>query len=283
MTRRYPFILFMLLPALLSCNSFNGQAKKYQSPKGYKLTEPQRFRVRESMQEISGIVLFPDEHHIYAINDEQGKVFKIDVTTDKPYPTTKFDRSGDYEDLVYTPKGWLILKSNGTLYQIHDTFTDSVTSTEYHFPKSGKQEFESIYLDTPSNSVLMICKQCDEDKAQRATSAYRFHLDNLRFDTDPAYRIDVTEIARLGGVDIKNFRPSAAAIHPKENRLYIISSVNQMLVITGLDGKVQEVYHLKHKLFEQPEGLSFAPNGDMYISNEAGEGIADILKFSYRP
>ena len=276
-------MLCMLLPALLSCNSFNGQAKKYQSPKGYKLTEPQRFRVRESMQEISGIQLFPDERHIFAINDEQGKIFRIDLAADKPYPTTKFDRSGDYEDLVYTPKGWLVLKSNGTLYQVHDTFTDSVVSTSYHFSKKGKQEFESVYLDTSSNSVILVCKQCEEDKGQRATSAYRFRLDNMTFDDDPAYRIDVNEIGKLAGIDMKNFRPSAAAIHPKEHRLYILSSVNQMLVITGLDGKVQEVYNLKHKLFEQPEGLSFAPNGDMYISNEAGEGIADILKFSYKP
>jgi len=32
-------------------------------------------------------------------------------------------------------------------------------------------------------------------------------------------------------------------------------------------------------LFNQPEGLTFAPNGDLYISNEGGEGVATILKF----
>lgn len=79
------------------------------------------------------------------------------------------------------------------------------------------------------------------------------------------------------------FKPSAAAIHPIEKRLYIVASVNGLLVITDLQGHVQEAYNLKHRLFLQPEGLAFAPNGDMYISNEGGyDGTANILKFSYK-
>jgi hypothetical protein len=273
----------LLLLAFISCNAFSDQEqKKYSSPQGYKMTEPHRYRVRESMTEISGIVLSPDEHHIYSINDEQGKIFEIDVSANKPYSSSKFDRSGDYEDLVNTSKGWIVLKSNGTLYQIQDIFTDSVSSVEYPFFKKGKQEFESIYPDAGTNSLVLICKTCEEDKGQQATSAYRFNLSSMQFDENPAYRIDVKEIARAANTEIKNFRPSAAAVHPIEKRLYIISSINQLLVITDLQGKVQEAHHIKGKLFSQPEGLSFAPNGDMYISNEGGEGVADILKFAYK-
>jgi hypothetical protein len=267
----------------ISCNAFSDQDKKYGSPKGYKLTEPVRYRVRESMQEISGIWLHPDPQHIYAINDEEGKIFLINLDANEPYPVTKFGKSGDYEDLVYTSEGWVVLKSNGTLYHVHDAFTDSVSSTSYKFQHPGKQEFESAYYEAGSNSIVFICKQCEEDKRQMATSAYRFNMGSKEFDTVPAYRLSVADIARLAGTEMKNFRPAAAAIHPVEKRLYIVSSVNELLVIAGFDGKVQEVYHLKDKLFRQPEGISFAPNGDMYISNEAGDGTANILKFSYKP
>jgi hypothetical protein len=58
----------------LSCNPFkNRQDKKFASPKGYDLREPVRYYVRQSMQEISGIVLAPNEQHMLAINDEQGR------------------------------------------------------------------------------------------------------------------------------------------------------------------------------------------------------------------
>ena len=277
-------LTLILALAFISCNAFSDrQDRQYKSPRGYKLTEPHRYRVRESMQEISGIVLNPDERHIYSINDEQGKIFDVDVNTDKPYPTTKFGKSGDYEDLVNTNKGWFVLKSNGILFHVHDMFTDSVSATEYKFSKKGKQEFESVYVDTPSNSVIMICKDCPEDKNESVSSAYRFRLDDLQFDKEAAYRLSVDDIERLAGLEINHFRPSAAAMHPIEHRLYIVSSINRLLVIASREGKIQEVYHLKHKLFQQPEGISFAPNGDMYISNEAGDGVADILKFVYKP
>jgi len=42
------------------------------------------------------------------------------------------------------------------------------------------------------------------------------------------------------------------------------------------------VYRLDPQLYNQPEGMTFAPNGDLYISNEGGEGIATILKFVYK-
>jgi uncharacterized protein YjiK len=98
----------------------------------------------------------------------------------------------------------------------------------------------------------------------------------------PAYRINVADIARLIGGDVGHFRPSAAAVHPIEHRLYIVSSINRLLVITDLDGKVQEAYNIRHRKFPQPEGISFTANGDMYISNEAvDESQASILKFKY--
>jgi hypothetical protein len=37
------------------------------------------------------------------------------------------------------------------------------------------------------------------------------------------------------------------------------------------------------KLFRQPEGICFKPNGDLFISNEGDGGKAKILKFKYRP
>ena len=61
-----------------------------------------------------------------------------------------------------------------------------------------------------------------------------------------------------------------------------MTSVGKLLVIADPKGKVEEVFKLDPVMFNQPEGLTFAPNGDLYISNEGGEGIATILKFNYK-
>ncbi|ASZ10955.1 hypothetical protein KTO58_20615 [Chitinophaga pendula] len=276
--------LALLLIIILSCNASSEQEKKQPStPKGYQLQDPQRFRVRESMQEISGLVLDPDENNIYAINDEEGRIYKIDLSADEPYPYWKFGRSGDYEDIVKTYKGWMVLKSNGTLYHVHNMFTDSTSSSEYKLSIPGKQEFESAYIDSSGQGVILLCKNCEDDKKKGVTSAYRFDLNSMQYDPAPVFQLSLDDISRLAGREIKHFRPSAATIHPIDKRLYIISNVNHMLVIATQQGKVLETYPFKNKLFLQPEGIYFAKNGDMYISNEAGEGTANILKFVYKP
>jgi hypothetical protein len=268
---------------LLSCNQFkNRQDKKFDSPKGYNLREPVRYYVRQSMQEISGIVLAPNEQHILSINDEQGRVFSIDVTANKPYPSWKFDKSGDYEDLATNGKDWMVLKSNGHLYKVLNLFTDSTDALSFKFREPGKKEFESLYFDSARNSMVMICKACDEDKTQHRTTAFSFDMNTWEFADTPAYRIDLAEIEKITGDPIAQFKPSAAQIHPIEKRLYILAAVNRLLVITDLNGKVLEAYNLRHTTFKQPEGITFAPNGDMFISNEsADEAQANILKFKY--
>jgi len=148
--------------------------------------------------------------------------------------------------------------------------------------KASIARFETLYYDARNDGMIMVCKQCADDKGKGYNTAYRFDMKTWEFDEAPFYRINIADIERLTGEDISLFKPSAAAIHPFEKRLYMLSAVNRLLVITDLDGKVQEAYNLKHTLFRQPEGISFAVNGDMYISNEsADESSANILKFKY--
>jgi uncharacterized protein YjiK len=86
----------------------------------------------------------------------------------------------------------------------------------------------------------------------------------------------------MAGEDKMKFKPSAAAIHPISGEVYIISSVNKLLVIADKEGKAREIYHLDEGVFKQPEGIAFEPDGTMIISNEAaGQGVANLLIFPY--
>ncbi len=277
-------ILMFFLFFLISCNYFPDRTQKtYTSPDGYDLSSPVRYRVRESMQEISGIVMYPDEHRIIAVNDEEGRIYEIDVNATKAYPSWKFAKNGDYEDICHTDSGWFVLKSSGGLFQVRALDKDSVKAVHYKFNTEQDVEFESVYFDKNRHSVIMICKNCEDDKKVGLTSAYQFSLDSMAFDYKPIFQFSAKEIAALAGNDMRFFKPSAAAIHPLEKRLYMVASVNQLLVIADLDGHVQETHNLRHRLFRQPEGISFTANGDMYISNEGGyDGVANILKFTYK-
>ena len=45
--------------------------------------------------------------------------------------------------------------------------------------------------------------------------------------------------------------------------------------------KLKAFFQLQPSVFNQPEGLAFNSKGDLYISNEGGEGAANILIFRY--
>jgi hypothetical protein len=175
-----------------------------------------------------------------------------------------------------------VLTSDGSLTEVKRTDSGVQTAT-YPFPDNGKNDFETLYYDTSSNGLILLCKNCEVDRGENIRTAFRFDRAGKQFDTKPYYTISSKEVKNSlkdGKVD---FEPSAAAIHPLEKRLYVLASSGNLLVITDFKGKVQEVYRLNPTLYPQAEGIAFAPNGDLYISNEAKLGKPTLLYIPYKP
>ena len=122
----------------------------------------------------------------------------------------------------------------------------------------------------------MLCKDCQDDK-KKTLSVWTIDLNSLEY-TPAAFSIDVVPIDKKLGEDKIRFKPSAAGLNPVTNELYILASVNKLLVVADRKGNVKEVYNLDPKIFKQPEGITFTPTGDLLISNEAAlTGAANIL------
>lgn len=63
----------------------------------------------------------------------------------------------------------------------------------------------------------------------------------------------------------------------------MLCSVGKMLLVCDLKGKVEQAWPLNQQIYKQPEGITFTPNGDMYISNEAADNDkGSILKLVYK-
>lgn len=248
----------------------------------YNLSLPDdKMELGKHLKEISGMAFIPGTDLILAENDEKGDIFTIDFLHKKDLVgKVKFGGKDDYEDIVYTENNVYMLISSGIIVQVA-TKDSSFTTAEFDLGLKGTNEFESMYLEADGRSLILLCKDCNKEK-NKIRTAYRFDLATQKFAETPAYVMDVSTIQRKLLDDKADFKPSAAGINPVNGMLYIVASVGKVLVIASKDGIVEEVIKLDPALFNQPEGLTFAPNGDMYISNEAGEGTATILKFNYR-
>jgi uncharacterized protein YjiK len=248
---------------------------------GYDFSKPdEKMELANHLHEISGMSYIPGKDLILAENDEKGNIYALDYKNKNDnISKVKFGGKGDYEDIVYTDTAIYMLISSGTIVQV--LTKDSSFSTKEFILEGGKNEFETMYMDAGGHSLIMLCKQCNHEKDE-IRNAYRFDLATHSFVTEPAYIINIGDIRRMLNDEKAEFKPSAAAINPVNGKLYIVASVGKLLAIADKNGKVEQVLRLNPQLFNQPEGITIAPNGDLYISNEGGEGIATILKFNYK-
>jgi len=248
---------------------------------GYSFSAPdEKMELVKQLHEISGMGYIPGKDLLVAQNDEKGDIYTVDFKNKSDeFGKVKFSGKGDYEDIVHTDTAEYLLVSTGGIVKVQ-TKDSLMLPQEYTLGIEGKNEFETLYKDV-DGSLVMLCKECDHEKDQ-IRAAYRFDPRTQTFSTEPIYMIDIGAIKKVLNDEKAEFKPSAAGINPVTGKLFIVASVGKLLVIAGKDGKVEQVFKLDPILFNQPEGLTFAPNGDLYISNEGGEGIATILKFNYK-
>jgi hypothetical protein len=264
--------VFMLVG---SCSSQNAKAFLPEPP-GYSSNTKEVTVLHKSLLEISGIA-YLENGSLAAINDEVGRIFTDNLSSTKP-PSFKFGDKNDYEDLVKTDSLYYVMESNGTLHKIPVSNPGNATVIPFH--KKRKVEFESLYQDRRSGKLMLLSKE--QKLINDALVVYAFDPVMDTFSFAPQYIIPLKEVTSLMQDYSAEFKPSAAAVHPVLNKLFIIASVGKTLVVSSLDGKVEKAYTLNPVLFPQPEGICFAPNGDMFISNEGLQGKATIVKFPYK-
>eukprot|EP01035_Chromulina_nebulosa_P052813 gene52813-72069_t len=136
-----------------------------------------------------------------------------------------------------------------------------------------------MYGDGAADNLYVLCKNCADDNSKDNVTGYILHVGDTAF-IKSSFSIDVKEIKDIIGKVKRGFRPSGLARNPVTKEWFIISAVNQLLVVTDEQWKIKEAYHLNSNTFNQPEGIAFDTAGNMYISNEGDDLAAgNILKF----
>jgi uncharacterized protein YjiK len=286
---KYSYInLLFLVFSIIAC----GQSGKKGKPKEvlrtlphYDLNNPQVYKLPKVLSEISGIsFLNGNNDTIYAEQDEDGKLFYFQPGSND-IKETKFGRKGDYEDVQLCNGYVVMLRSDGVLfiYSIKDINNKEVKNVQEFNNLLPNGEYEGLYADNASNKLYVLCKHCNE-KLTNTNSGYIFSLtDNGDIKSEGSFTINVEQIAGKAGVKKLAFEPSALAKNLQTNEWYIVSSVNKLLVVTNGDWIIKEVYPLDAALYNQPEGIAFDKENNLYISNEKGNtGSATVLKLVHQ-
>ncbi|GGI28611.1 hypothetical protein GCM10008119_33510 [Pedobacter mendelii] len=277
---------FLCISCVNGKHDDKAETKSQPSEKGnflYDLNNPVKYNMPQNLFEISGIAFHNgDSKQVFAIQDEDGDLFYLGLN-DKESKYVKFGGKGDYEDLTIIKNQVIILKSNGELHilplsEINKAEAVNVVKVKDLVPKA---EYEGLAADEKAGKIYILTKGSKSDDKNKATSIYAFDFgDNNSLKPSGEFSLPYEEIEKLSGEGKIKFKPSALVKNQNTNEWYILSSVNKMLVITNADFKIKAAYPLKGDDFNQPEGIAFDKENNLYISNEGGTlASGDILQF----
>lgn len=266
-------------------------------PFNYVLDNPtQTIKLSNALEEISGIALL-NEQTVLAIQDELGCLFWLDVATESVTRRLYFAEKADYEDLAIVGDSVYVLQASGRLHRI--PLQSDSTQVQSQVVESGLAQgydTEGLVYDARQNALWIACKDSPMPKKisryQREIFAFSLSSHQLRPQltlTTQAIDQYLTSIEperaqsirqRLSALKQPIIEPSALAFHPQSGDVYVVSATSQLLAIVQPGGQIAHIEPLPEAIFEQPEGIAFSPQGDLWMASEGKKRKARIYRFA---
>jgi uncharacterized protein YjiK len=239
----------------------------------------ERWDVPDVLKEISAIA-YVDSNHFACVQDELGKIYVYSIRTGTVEKEIPFASAGDYEGLALVGSTAYVLSADGNITQVNNYFSSNPKATEHETHLTTKQDAEGLCFDKKNNRLLVAIKGKDPE-SDDYKGIYSFSLNTFKLSKEPVYKIDFNDEA-FGKIKVKKksqlVQPSDIDIHPKTGDIYITEGAKPKILVMTPDGKIKTVQRLKTRDFGQPEGISFSPDGKMYISNEGKGEPGNILE-----
>ncbi|MFN8353039.1 MAG: SdiA-regulated domain-containing protein [Spirosomataceae bacterium] len=272
-----PIAQLGLAVALLACGSGSTtqQAKEAaQEPFPYELSEPtQTYQLPRELKEVSGLGWYR-KNQLVMVNDEQGKVFVYDIARGQVVETLSFGLKGDYEGVEVVGDEIFVVESNGVI----TAFKAELPETRVLDPGlPSKTEIEGLGYDAKANRLLLAVKSASKKgKELHDKIVYTFDLKSKSVWQGLVIPEEVLQQAEKDfnlpkKEKLADCKLSGVAIHPQNRAIYLLASVGKKLLVVNRQGQISQVISLNEKLFPQPEGICFGPDGTLFIASESND------------
>ncbi|MBT8400612.1 MAG: SdiA-regulated domain-containing protein [Rhodothermia bacterium] len=243
------------------------------------------------LQEISGLAWL-DDNQIAAINDEDGDLFVIDSRSGSILEKKRFGDNGDYEGIARVGEAVFVLRSDGRLYHIPFWRSEEIDAARVKTNLSKSCDAEGLAFEEAAQALLIACKEFSGEGRKGMKSIYAFSLSSGTLHAQPRLVIDALDTRltpREGKVSrsvrellrMPRFKPSGIAIHPVSGDIYVLSSKSYSVAAFSRDGQLAHRAFLDPNIFPQAEGITFSPDGTLYIATEGSSKDGRLASFTY--
>lgn len=239
----------------------------------------QKWELPDRLEEVSGIEWMSDQR-IAAVQDEEGVIFIFNLNASEIEQEIPFGAGGDYEGLSIKGEDAYVLRSDGTVIEIagFNQPDPSVRNIKTSLASVEDIDVEGLTYEADEDRFLLAVKENKQEKSFRGV--YAFAPSTFEGTEKPLFQIELSDpILNKGkGKSKGKFNPSEIEVNPRSKEFYILDARRPGLLIIDKNGDLIKFHSFAENDFAQPEGLTFSPDGRLYISNEAGDGPANILQ-----
>jgi hypothetical protein len=223
----------------------------------------------KALQEISGLAV-DSAGRIFAHDDEQAIIYQLDPTTHRVIKRFSFGLPavrGDFEAIAIVDRQVILTTSDGVLYAGREGRDGESVPYVTQATGIGRDcEVEGMVYVSTGRALLFACKEPRTQALAGHLAVLRWSLDRKALDPRPWIFLRLSGITRQ--LKRQGFHPSELARVPGSDHYLVLSGREHAVAEITPAGAVVAVAHLRRRDHRQAEGLVFAPDGSLLISDE---------------
>jgi hypothetical protein len=228
-----------------------------------------------------------DSTHLVGIEPINGSVFLIDLNSNSISRQLSLGAEFQFVDISRMDSTLILLDSESKVHFLLPPYD----STSYVSRNETKENFitSGICFHQSTKRLFLLSEVQETGEGQTSCFLYSFNLNKRQLKEEPLFEINSSAIETFAlnnnlplpknkvsfcgdSLEGLTFNPSAIAIHPKTNEIYVLSSDDRSLVVYNQFGEVVNFTTLNAKLFSKPTGMTFQDNGDLLIT------VSDLMR-----
>lgn len=264
-------------------NYYFKKASNFQKEDGYfDLQHPNSVQTLPmGIQPFSDIALL-DSTHLLGLNQESGMMFVYDLNDHSVVPFLSWDMESKIRNISTLDSTLLLVDDAKHIHFLSSPYDSSSLTTL----NLDNEQFDptSVCYHKETNRLFLIASNEERTEGYSNSSIYAYNLNQRKLNAQPLFSISGEDIEAFAiqnnlmiarsdlsimddTLESMNFTPTAIAVHPKTNEIYILSGSDHSLAVFNQFGEIVNFTTLDKNTFSHPSAMTFKKNGDLVITD----------------
>jgi len=232
------------------------------------------------LREISGLAMTIDGR-LFAVEDERALIYELDYS--RGSLVSRFSLGGppikgDFEGIAIAGDGaFYVVTSVGRLFRFREGGNnEAVRYQSYDLGTRDLCELEGLAYVASRNVLALACKRVYDGK-KRFVQIYFWSIEHEDLLDEPL-RVDIR--GAHGLIGLKRLSVSGIEWEADTDHLVMLAANERAVIEVSASGELVWAGQLKKRYHRQAEGITFDPDGNLWIADEGGRGAARLAVYA---